>query len=147
MPNTDNPSEVTQAIYDYLNDPTRKANLGINELLYGDVEAVKTDRTVAVESGPVRRSPRPPSLSTENILTVYLMIYIGKLQSIHTTRKQADELAEDIKEELDKNVQLGGLVIHGLVTLIEPGYATRGRTTWRTARVTWEGQSITRQGV
>jgi hypothetical protein len=120
--------------------------LGLQDVWYGDQEMVPRTPAVAVEPGSKARVIAGTSRSTENRLTVYLMVYVAKIQDVQATRKTTDQIAEAIEVHLHNDPTLGGLVIFSMVSSVESGYAIRGGTLMRSARMTWEGLSKTRIG-
>lgn len=144
MPHADRFTPVVQEVYDLLTNA--KAELGLEDVWYGDQNLIPRYPAVAVEAGPFNRdlSGIGGKGLTDNRIRVLLLLYLAKIQDVQVTRKATDELAERIMDKLHEDVTMNGTVIHGFVTAIEPGYATRGGTLMRTTRVTWEGLTKTR---
>lgn len=143
MPNTGNPTEVTQAVFDRLN--LNKAQLGLVAVYYGDQEKVPEVPAATVEAGTTSSTLAGAGLNgvVNNVFRNFILIYNSRIGDTQLTKKEAELLAESVRDLLHTDVTFGGLVIHSFVTSIEPGYANRGGVLYRSARITWEGQSKT----
>lgn len=144
MPHTQSLETVTQAFVDLLN--LNKVTLGLTDVWYGDQEMIPRTPAAAVESGQKTRELSGAPDVTTNRFTVFILVYMAKIQDVQTTRKAADQLAESIEALVHQDNTLGGLVIFGMCTSVEPGYAIRGGTLMRAARITWEGFTKLRMG-
>lgn len=132
---TANLTDVTQAVTDLLlaNQPT----LGAKEILYGDIDRVPKTPTVTVESGAVESDwPPNPTFWTQHNFTVYVMCYFCKVVEQAQLKKEADAFAESVRDIIHLNKTLNGIVIHGNVTMFEPGIARRGGAKLRANRLT-----------
>lgn len=134
--NTENFSLVGEFIQDLLQETT---SLGLQDVFYGDQELIPRTPAVAVETGIFTRQLDGIPYRTKNVFRIYLLVYFAKVQDVQVTRLQCDQKAEQIMRTLHQNKTMGGLVISGHVTAIEPGYTYRGRALMRSARITWEG--------
>lgn len=145
MPNVDRFTPVVQAVYDLLTNS--KVALGLQDVWYGDQNLIPRYPAVAVEAGPFTRQLAGIGGKgrTDNQIRVLLLVYSAKIADVQTTRKATDILSETIMDKLHEDITMGNTVIHGFVTAIEPGYATRGGTLMRTTRITWEG--FTKTGI
>ena len=146
MPNTDSLYTVTKAIQTLLQANYVALELDRPEdVTYGDQDKIPRTPFLCVESGPKTRTidGKGASGRTENNFTVFIMCYISNIRSVQENREDADLFAEQIEALLHSDVQLGGIVIHGFVTSIEPGYATRSGALMRVARITWQGLTKT----
>lgn len=143
MPNTDRFSPITDKIYTILDDA--KTSLGVMDVYYGDQELLPRTPAVTVESGAYSRelAGMGGKGMTENRSTVYVMVYFGRVQDVQQNSRDADALSEAIMDVLHTDVTLEGLIVHGHVSGIEPGYATRRGVLLRSARVTWNGLTKT----
>lgn len=136
---TDSLVQVTLWVETLLDD--RKAQLGLKDVYYGDQNKVPFTPVACVEPGRKRRvmegAPRQGRMTMEVIILVYLL----KIGDIQATRKEVDAVAELIETELHKDAQMDGLAIHSFVSELESGYAYRGSSLYRTARITFEVDS------
>lgn len=147
------PSEVAQRIFLLLQD-NQTSLLGVDgQLCYGDQNRIATTPTVCVEAGEMARPLGGVPMRTENMFACYILIYYAKVDSNQDTKLEAEQFAESIVAFLDDNLILeraadGGIVIHGHVTTIDPGYARRnqGSTLMHAVRLTWTGKSKTTLG-
>jgi hypothetical protein len=146
------PSEVAQRILNLLEDGAQVLFGDDYQVLYGDQNRVGVTPTVCVEAGATSRSLAGAPSRTENILTTYIIIYWAKVDSNQKTKLDAEQCAESVARYLDRNLILerggdGGIVIHGFVSSIEPGYSFKGQSTSRTlyysVRLTWTGKTKT----
>jgi len=146
------PSPVAQRLYDLVNDNKTALLTADGQLLYGDQNRIATTPTLCVESGPTGRvlAGVGGNGRTENNHTCWLILYYAKVDTNQDTKKESEQTAEAIAAYLDQNVRLersgdGGIVIHGYVSNIEPGYRLRneGKTLMHAVRLTWTGKSKT----
>ncbi len=125
---------VTQAVVDLL---LANPQLGWKEVLYGDIDRVPKTPTICVESGSIELDWLPsPSFWTEHTFTVYAMCYFCKIVEQAQLKKEADAFAEAVRDVIHENKTLNDIVIHGNVTLMEPGIARRGGAKLRATRLT-----------
>ena len=144
------PSEVAERIIDILNDGGIDVLGEDATVLYGDQNRVPTTPTICVEPGETNRTLAGVPKRTENQLVAYIIIYYAKVDTNQQTKRDTDKYAEGIVRYLDDNLTLelngdGGIVIHGHVTNINPGYTFRnqGSTLMNTVRLTWVGKTKT----
>ena len=146
MPLTKDPSVVIQALVD---------------LLRTNWETIETPSETDIYYGDQNRYPRFPSLSVVNIGTdrplyqtglqmqvefqAYVLVYHAIIGSESDLKKKCDERSEIVVGVIESDRKLGGLVVHGHVTRMEPGVASRGDLLTAT-RLTWEGQSRAQVG-
>jgi hypothetical protein len=144
------PSEVAERIYDLLDDNKVTLLTADGTLLYGDQNRVPTTPTACVESGQTTRvlAGVGGNGRTENVLQCFIILYYAKVDSNQQTKRDAEKCAEAIAYYLDQNVTLerggdGGIVIHGFVSEINPGYSYRneGKTLMHAVRLVWTGKS------
>ena len=151
------PSEVAQRILSLLQDNGSTLFGGVHDvdyqIFYGDQNRIGVTPTVCVEAGTTTRSLAGVPSRTENQLVVFIIIYYAKVDSNQVTKLASEQLGEAIAKYLDQNLTLvrnndGGIVIHGFVSTIEPGYTYRnqGQNLYQTVRLTWIGKSKTMLG-
>lgn len=143
MANTDRLSVVSNYIYDLLT--TNKTALGLQDVFFGDQQKVPRTPAVAVEPGVYTRelSGLGGKGRTDNNFTVYVLVYVSNIRDEQLNNKDVITLSEAIMDKLHLDVTMSGNVIHGRVTSIEPGYASRGGALMRFGRITWEGLTKT----
>jgi hypothetical protein len=82
-------------------------------------------------------------------------LYWTKVQSNQEDKLEAEQCAEAIARYMDANPTLelagdGGVVIHGYITDIDPGYSIKGtgqaRNLYQAVRLTWNGKTKTMLG-
>lgn len=144
------PSEVAQRIFALLQDNQATLLTADGQLLYGDQSKIGSTPTVCVEAGPTARTLGGVPNRTENNFTCYIIVYWAKVDSNQVTKLASEQCAESIARYLDQNLILqrssdGGIVIHGFVSSIEPGYSfkNQGNTLMHSVRLTWTGKSKT----
>lgn len=144
MPTTDRVSLVVQAHVDLIT--SRKATLGLADVWYGDQSRLPRTPADCVDAGPMERTLNRATGKggTENTFRIYHLIYLGKVQDVQANLKQAQELAESIMTVLHEDITLGGLVLHGFVTTIEPGFVRKGDALMKVQRLAWHGMNQTR---
>jgi hypothetical protein len=144
LPLTDKPSVVVQAHVNLL--ITNKIALGLADVFYGDQALIPRTPSVCVEAGPFDQEANRVGgrLATENTFRDYLLVYVGKVQDVQANYKKSLELAEAIRDLLNLDLQLGGLVVHGYVRSIEPGYVRKRDALLKVERILWQGMSQSR---
>lgn len=139
---TDSLVTCSQYLFDYFDE--RKAELGLKGLFYGDQVKIPHTPTLCIEPGTKRREQQGEPRLFYNNLEVVLLLYLQRVQSPQANRMEADVIAEAVELELHKDARLGGLAIRSYVGLFESGYAERGNTLFRSARMTVQIESKTR---
>lgn len=134
---TDSSVEVTQAIVDVLT-----ASDIFAAVHYGDTDLYPEFPVALVESGPKARPLGGASTRRFIIeLSTYITIVHGKIQAVDTTKKQTEEFAESVEVLLHQDYELGGLVIFGHVTGMDPGVIVKPSVVLRASRLTWQATS------
>lgn len=143
MPQTDRFTPVVNHLVDLFE--TRKPVLGLESVWYGDQTLIPKTPALAIEAGPYGRalSGIGGKGRTDNAIRIYGIVYLNRIQDVESLRRETDELAESCMDVMHEDITLGGLVIQGHVTLIEPGYTVRNGAMFRSARITWEGLTKT----
>lgn len=126
-----------------------KAGLGLTDVWYGDQIRIPRTPCLCIETGPTLSELSGAPYRMMHTFTIYFMLYVAKIQDEQVTRLTADQKMEQIKTVLHADHQMGAppnnLVIHGHVSAREPGFAHRGGSLMRAARVTWTGMSKTNE--
>jgi hypothetical protein len=135
---TDKLTVYTQALVDKFT--ANAVSLGIQDVFYGDQNKVPRSPAVCVEPNDKGRDLVGAPRYTETILSVYVIIYHAVVQDEQVTRKQADLFAEAVEDLIHLDPQLGGLVIHCMVTSSQSGYAVKARSLFRATRMIVEGK-------
>lgn len=132
-------SEIVQAIVDLFNVSATKKAIGLKQIYYGEQSLIPEVPTLTVEAGDKRRELRSTGMDTLVEIPVYLVIFHSRLADYQDVLVEADTLTEAIEDELHKaaNITLGGLIIHGFVSSVEPGYSSRGATVFVSHRLTF----------
>lgn len=115
--------------------------LGVKAVYYGDQTKLPTTPVVCVEPDEVSQELNGVPRKTRVIIQAYLLVYHAAVTSPQTNRRQADILAESLVDLIHQDKDLGGLLIHCMVTNVASGYAQREGTLIRTSRITFQGQS------
>lgn len=138
MAPSDRPSTVTLAIKSLMD--AQKANLGASVIFYGDQLKIPSTPAICVEAAPFTRviDGIGGKGRTHNTFVVHLLIYLVQIRDIQQIDVDIQIFAEAVMDKLHTDVTIGGVVTHGYVTSIEPGYSTRAGKLYRSARVTWE---------
>ena len=148
------PSEIAQRLLDLISD-NKTALLGADaEVYYGDQSRVPVTPALCVEPGESNRilaGGQGPYGRTENKVEALIIIYHGRVDEVQVVKKEADTYAEAVVDYLDHNPLLerggdGGIVIHGYVTNIDPGYKYKKGTLYYAVQITWTGKTKTMLG-
>ncbi len=137
-------AEITQAVVDLLG---ADKSLGLSKVYYGDQAGIPEVPSATVEAGTAEREYTQTGLQTTRTVLVIIIIYHGKVADVQEIKKELDQFATAVETKLHTDSTLGGLVINGLVTSIEPGVAQVGRAQFYAHRLTWEGLVKERIGV
>jgi hypothetical protein len=70
-----------------------------------------------------------------------MMLEHGQIQSTEINKRESEELSELVEQKLHEDFTLGGLVLFGFVSGIDPGVRFRESEMIRATRLTWEGLS------
>ena len=142
---TDDLTAVSEHIYELL--LAAKDDLGLSAVYDGDQRLIGTTPVATVEAGSKVRELIGVPTQTRVDMTVYVMLYVGKITDTQQNYRDVLALAQLVEDLIhsDKDpvtqYALQGLLVFGMVTTIEPGFAQRGNTVYRTARLTFEGFS------
>jgi hypothetical protein len=134
---------VTQAVKDKIIDQIALLDdIQPSDVYWPDQLKIPRTPAICIDSGDYVREMAGslgPKGRTENRFVIFLMCYLCKVADVQLTQQSVEDFAEQVMDILHQDVTMGGTVIHGFVTRIEPGYANRNSVMFRTARITWEG--------
>jgi hypothetical protein len=133
--------DVTDYIYDLLT--ANKTGLGVQDVWYGDQKKLPKTPALCVEPGTKERQLVGAPRQAQVILKVYVIAYSTSVRDEQVNRLEADEIAEGVENLLHSDAQMGGLVVHSMVTAFESGYVVRGAGLVRACRVTFSMLSKT----
>lgn len=141
-------SVITQAIKDLLEEAHVPNDL--KAVYYGDLSLIPTVPSCSVVSGIRNRNFNQTGLQYEIELTTYITIFHSLVADTQVLHKDLEELAELIEQTLNLARLLpdsGGAqrIIHGRVSSVEPGFASRGTSLFMAHRLTHS--AISRQQV
>jgi len=142
MPLTDRLVVVGEALESYLEDG--KDQLGIRKIWYGADDLIPETPAITIAPEGKSRTVIETGHMTYNNFTVTITIYHARLGDPAVTRRECDQMAEDVEAYLHSNIRLGGLVYTSLVETVEPGVARRANVILKATRLTWVGRSKTR---
>jgi hypothetical protein len=120
---------------------TNKGALGLQDVFYGDQNRIPRTPTACVDPGEKRRQLNGAPRRTQLDIVIYILVYHNAVTNVEVLAKTNDKLSEDIETVIHVDAQMGGLLIDSMVTNIEFGYASRGKTLYRVSRLTVEGRS------
>ena len=135
---------IVQATVDLLKDDT---SLGLKEVYYGDQTGIPFVPSATVELADTAREYNQTGLFTNLIVQLQIVVYHGLLADVQKIKKELDQFIQKVEDKLHKDNTLGGEVITGLVTSVEPGVAVVGRAQFYAHRITWEAIIKERIGV
>ena len=140
---TDSSEVIATYVFNKLNDPTNKSNLGIADVWYNDQTLLPHTPAVCVAPGNKRRQFSGATFRTQNTIETYVWVYYGKIQDIQANTHAAVSLAESIELLVHGDLKLGGNVIAVLCTQFEPGIAMKNGDLMVAVRMTFESMSKT----
>jgi hypothetical protein len=135
---------IVQAVVDLLKAET---SLGLKAVYYGDQGGIPETPSAAVELGDKTRAYTQTGLQTTALIEVHVVIYHGQVTDVQVIKKELDEYAQVVEDLLHEDNTLGGLVISGLVTTVEPGVVVVARSQFYAHRLVWQGLIKERIGV
>ena len=135
---------IVQATVDLLKDDT---SLGLKEVYYGDQTGIPFVPSATVELADTAREYNQTGLFTNLIVQLQIVVYHGLLADVQKIKKELDQFIQKVEDKLHEDNTLGGEVISGLVTSVEPGVAVVGRAQFYAHRITWEAIIKERIGV
>jgi hypothetical protein len=113
------------------------------DIFYGDQSRIPNVPAITLDPGPRVREYNQTGIQTNVNVLVHVMVYHGTIDLLDVISKDADVNAEIVETALHADPKLIGsesaLVIHSLVTSVEPGFVERGRSTFIASRLVWEG--------
>lgn len=112
----------------------------ITDVFYGDQEEIARAVTVCVDPGEVLQTDLYGSRRALYTMKHYIMIYIKTVGSMAQNRRICDQVAEFLKDVVETEPTLDGLVIQSSVTEVRPGYVQRGQSILRSTRLIIESQ-------
>lgn len=139
---TDSIVVVAETMEQYISD--NNGPFGFKKIWYGEDNLIP--ETPALNIVPVikRRELSGTGNTTDNTIELNMMVFHSRLDKPTVTRKECDELAEQLEALLHENKHLEGTVIYGYVRELEPGVATRNNVMMRATRLLWTSLSKTR---
>jgi len=141
MPLTDSLVAVADVIYDKLT--ANMESLGLAGVLYGDQELLPSSPIACVESDNKTRDLRGATRRTDNVMTVFVLLYHSEVRSPQSNRRDSDLLAERVEALLHLDPTLGGIVTHSYATQLTSGYVVKNGQLLRASRITFQATSVT----
>lgn len=144
MPNpTYHNQDIVQAVYDLLVAAAPSlgiaSNNGVYDVYYGDQVNVPRTPAICVEPAAMRRelqgASNPPRML--NSFNVLIMVYLQELGGIQKLNKDKDLLLDKIQDALHADYTLGGKVLFGYCSDIDPGYAVRSNVLMRCGKISF----------
>lgn len=129
-------SVITQAVVDLL---AGDEDLGLANVYYGDQVGIPQVPSATVEAGSAERTYNQTGIQTNRVVPIIVVIYHGKVADVQGIKKELDQFAKAVEDKLHLDNTLGGLVISGIVTTVEPGVASIGTAQFYAHRLTWTG--------
>ena len=141
--NTDSIATVSAYQLQLLKDNAN--TLGIQDVFDGDQKLIPRTPAVCIVMGSKFRRLAGAPLRTDNNFTMHFMVYHSRIQDVQSNYRDVVILAEAIERVLHGDLQMGGYIVQGWVTAVEPGLSVKedGKSLLRSARITWEGLTRT----
>jgi hypothetical protein len=142
MTHTHDIVDICQAMVDFLKGI--QGQYSIEAIYYGDERLIPSYPAVCVDPGPMTRMYTQTGFMTDNRIILYIIVYHGPVQTSEMNRKECDQLAVNLMNEIHTDLTLGGRVINGLCTELEPGATlTETQEFVKAHRITWSAISKT----
>lgn len=120
---------------------TNAVTLDLADVFWGDQDKIPRTSAACIEPVMKTRELAGVPRRTDVPMELYVMVYHAKIQDVQVTTRECVIQAEAIETLLHQDAQMGGLFIHTLVTAIEPGFARRTATLFRSTRITFTALS------
>lgn len=148
------PSQVASRIKAILDD-NKVLLVGADGMIfYGDQAKIPVTPTICVEAGQTGRDLAGVGGNgrVQNNLSCEIFVYYARVQEVQTAKLASEQTGEAVADLFDTNPTLarggdGGIVIHGFIDLIDPGYSIKEKTLWHAVRLRWTGKTKTILGV
>lgn len=136
-----NASELGQFLTDLI--IKYKDSLSIADIFYGDQNMLPRTPSACVIVGDASTELVGAPRYVQTDFSVQVLVYHCKIQDSQITELECTQRAEGIRDLLNNAYTLGGRVLNGMVTKVEPGFIEKGasQSWYRTTRLTWEGYS------
>jgi hypothetical protein len=136
-------TDSTNAIVQYVLMRLRSAaeGLGLQGVWLGDQNLMPTTPNACVIPGPTNIELAGANRYSQWTFEVFVLVYHGKIQETQQAEEECMQLAEALTLFLNKLISCKGLLVHSMVTAIEPGYSERNNAMYRTSRITLQGYS------
>jgi hypothetical protein len=142
--------KIAKYLQNWIN--TNKVTLGLQNVYYGDQELVPKTPSLCVQPGNLLRTLAGAQWQTDNIITTFLLVYHGEIQSKQVNQEECDVLTVAIEDFLHTDHYLSNvaidaaapLITQGFVTGIEAGTLRRGGKLMFASRLTYTAFTKTR---
>lgn len=136
---------IGQAVLQVLNDNVNK--LGLQDVWFGDQHLLPRTPSACVIVGNTQTQLVGAARRVEDNFEVLVIVYHCRNTDNQETELECNQRAEAVADLLNSqdNGKWSGLVLHGFVVGIEPGYANKGSAgspSWyKSSRITWQGMN------
>lgn len=117
------------------------ASLGLQDVFYGDQNKIGRTPTLCIEPGDTSWELNGIPRRALAQITIYFLLYHSTIASAEENREANDLLTKSVIAFINQDVDLGGLVVHGLVVDAESGYSQKGNSFFRATRIAYRGTS------
>jgi hypothetical protein len=135
VPLSTDAKEIAEAI-----KTTLTGGAGLQAVYLSDQELVPAFPSASVEA-PTKRRTIKATRQFKVTFRIPILIYHGPLKSTTTVQSEVMATAESVENLLHADFTLGGRVLFGYVTSIEPGVVVRSSAVLRSSRLVWEALS------
>jgi hypothetical protein len=134
-------------VFDRLTANKVDIGTGIEDVFYGDQTMIPRTPALCLEPDGKKRELQGVPRRTENMYTMYIILYVSKVDDTQANARDALVLAEAVEDFLHADPTLDDRVIHSFCTEVEPGYRTRQGTRYRACRITFQAINKTVLGM
>jgi hypothetical protein len=140
-------SGLCRYVLDRLDGNKAVLGQGIADTFYGDQVMIPRTPTLCLEPDGKRRELQGVPRRVENTYTMYIILYVSKVDDTQVNAEDVLILAEAVEDFLHVDPTLDDRVIHSFCTEVEPGYRTRQGTRYRACRITFQAINKTVLGM
>lgn len=136
---TNEPSNVVDYMYTLITD--NKEALQVQSVLYGEHRLVPMTPGITVAPGPMRSEMVGIPFRVEQNIRILITVFNAMItgNASESPQREALIIAQETAKLLHKNSKMGGWVIQGYVTSIQPSFTVNNGRLMVATRLTWDG--------
>lgn len=136
---TNEPTNVVDYQYNLVKENLQA--LELHDVWYGEHRLVPRTPAVTVYPGPMRSKLVGIPFRTEQNIIIYHTVFNSMVtgNASESPERECNRIAQNLADLLHRNSKMGGWVIQGFVTQMNPGFTVNNGRLMVACRLTWEG--------